>query len=184
MSICGLSDPVVWPHSSFSPISALQHHQIPETLFFIRSIRKYDATKKGFRFVVTSNVSLWSKRPCGVATFFFLTNFSPVTPPNPGNFVPSFGQSHYKHQDPFPRFYTRYPCILIMSTTFAQSESAPGSATTTTERPAQPPFSETELKFLQNYLDDYCTITTLGSRGVTRDGRERHQTEFIGEIFV
>jgi hypothetical protein len=44
-----------------------------------------------------------------------------------------------------------------MSTACAQSESAPGSATTATERPAQPPFSETEQKFLQNYLDDYLT---------------------------
>ena len=31
---------------------------------------------------------------------------------------------------------------------------------------------------------NYCTITTLGSRGVTCDGRERYQTKFIGEIFV
>jgi hypothetical protein len=30
----------------------------------------------------------------------------------------------------------------------------------------------------------YCTITTLGSQGVTRDGRERYQTKFTGKNFA
>jgi hypothetical protein len=33
-------------------------------------------------------------------------------------------------------------------------------------------------------IEDYCTITTLGSQGVTRDGREQYQTKFIGSNFA
>ena len=37
---------------------------------------------------------------------------------------------------------------------------------------------------LPKYLNRYCTITTLGSQGVTRDGCEQYWNKFIGENFV
>jgi hypothetical protein len=44
--------------------------------------------------------------------------------------------------------------------------------------------AEAEAELYVGSDSEYCTITTLGSQGVTRDGRERCQTKFNGKNFA
>ena len=45
------------------------------------------------------------------------------------------------------------------------------------------PHAVVVIYYYNGWFRDYCTITTLGSQGVTRDAREHYLTVFTGEIW-
>ena len=102
--------------------------------------------------------------------------------------------------------FVKWPCDLWQGSNFVLSGSPVmrdwwiDQNCTVYETKWNPPWCTMLFKFLQlvgipdfdifvntnvmTFYCEYCTIMTLGSQGVTHDGREQYQTKFIGSNFA